>query len=368
MGAACLVGGALGAGISGYLTLVGEVGSDGPFSYPSALSGFTGLQIGLALSQAGLILGLLSHGRTGSFPDTRRARVGLRTAIVVLAGIIVAEGVAISVPLSSLDATPPALGLVYAGYTLILGVALLAVGLELARGEARWKSRRWLLVVLGMWLIVPGLPALFLGHQAAGWVRTAWLLQFALLGVSLLTTADAAVPHDVASARVGSGAPVFAAVTWVYVAAFGGAGVPVAAYLIQNERLPSFFDIFDMYGGPAVDRLDTAIHVLVILAFCGVVLVAGWSAWLVLKGWRSGAVISVAVLPVEAAFWVAFVMPVPWLFGFARLALLAVAWPTLRWQPRQKHNTSDATAREEGRGHQEGRDSAPVRRGRVEGG
>jgi hypothetical protein len=41
-----------------------------------------------------------------------------------------------------------------------------------------------------------------------------------------------------------------AVVTWVCVAAFGIPAIPVAVYLVQRGTLPTFFDLFEMYGGP----------------------------------------------------------------------------------------------------------------------
>jgi hypothetical protein len=34
-------------------------------------------------------------------------------------------------------------------------------------------------------------------------------------------------------------------------------------------------------------------------------------------------------LPIEAVFWLGFPLPIPWLFGAARAALLASAWKSL---------------------------------------
>ena len=48
------------------------------------------------------------------------------------------------------------------------------------------------------------------------------------------------------------------------------------------------------------------------------------------QGSRRAAVVSVALLPVEAVFWVGFALPIPWVLGAARVALLAAAWPRLR--------------------------------------
>ena len=39
--------------------------------------------------------------------------------------------------------------------------------------------------------------------------------------------------------------------------------------------------------------------------------------------------LSLALLPVEAVFWLGFALPIPWVFGVARIAFLALAWKSL---------------------------------------
>jgi hypothetical protein len=41
------------------------------------------------------------------------------------------------------------------------------------------------------------------------------------------------------------------------------------------------------------------------------------------------AVVNVALLPVEAIFWLGFAVPIPWLVGAARVVLIAIAWRSL---------------------------------------
>jgi hypothetical protein len=124
-----------------------------------------------------------------SVPWTRRARLGYYGAITALAGLTVAEGVAVTVTKSSSDASPPAFGAVYAGYTILLAAALLAVGFEVTRGLGRgW--RRWLPFSLGAWLLVVVVPALATSFAAALWAISAWLLLFAVLGLVMMLGAD----------------------------------------------------------------------------------------------------------------------------------------------------------------------------------
>jgi hypothetical protein len=39
---------------------------------------------------------------------------------------------------------------------------------------------------------------------------------------------------------------------------------------------------------------------------------------------------SVALLPVEAVYWLGFALPIPWVLGASRVALVAASWKRLR--------------------------------------
>jgi hypothetical protein len=84
-----------------------------------------------------------------------------------------------------------------------------------------------------------------------------------------------------------------------------------------------------MYGGPWYSQLDRDKFVAMLAAFLGVTGVAAWSARSVWHGRKAGAVVNVALLPVEAIFWVGFALPLPWLNGIARAGLLVAAWKSL---------------------------------------
>ena len=116
---------------------------------------------------------------------------------------------------------------------------------------------------------------------------------------------------------------------WFYAAGFGLFTIPVAIYLQQRGRLPSFFGLFDMYGGPWSARLLDDAFVLRLIAFLGVTLIVAWAAWLVWKGSTTGAILSLALLPIEAVFWFGFALPIPWVLGAARVVLLLLGWKSL---------------------------------------
>lgn len=138
-----------------------------------------------------------------------------------------------------------------------------------------------------------------------------------------------------------------AVLTWIYTAGFGGPATPIAIYLSRRGVLPWFMDAFPMYGGPWSSRYSIDILIVLLATFLFVCLLSASAAWLVWRGSRTGAIISLALLPVEAVFWVGFALPIPWLFGFARAALLAAGWRALnrRAATRPPHRRPSRSAR-----------------------
>ena len=125
-------------------------------------------------------------------------------------------------------------------------------------------------------------------------------------------------------------ARAYAVVTWVYAAGFGLPAVPVAVYLLRHGSLPWFGNLFPMYGGPWSGRLRDGQFVSVLLSFLGLMVMVAWAAERVRHGSRRGAVVSAGLLPIEAVFWLGFALPIPWVLGAGRVALLIAAWRRLR--------------------------------------
>lgn len=126
-----------------------------------------------------------------------------------------------------------------------------------------------------------------------------------------------------------------ALVTWTYAATFGVPAVPVAIFLAENGRLPSLWGMFDMYAGPWSSKLAQDRVIALLLAYAGLALAAVWSGWLLTQMRKGGAVLNLGLLPLESIFWIGFALPIPWLFGIARVALVALAWPGLLGSRRQ---------------------------------
>jgi len=133
-----------------------------------------------------------------------------------------------------------------------------------------------------------------------------------------------------------------AVVTWAYAAMFGVPAVPVAIFLAEHGHLPSLWGLFEMYGGPWSSRYPDDRVMALLLVFLGLTLAAAVSGWLLWANRKTGAVLNLTLLPAEAVFWIGFALPVPWLLGIARVALVSLAWPSLSGAGR-RHHTSEAT-------------------------
>lgn len=120
-----------------------------------------------------------------------------------------------------------------------------------------------------------------------------------------------------------------AVVTWIYAAGFGIPAIPVGAYLLKKGRLPTFFDLFEIYGGPWFFRVEPRAFAALVTAFAGVCALNAWSGWLLWRGRKAGAVLNLSLLPIEAIFWLGFALPFPWLCGAARVVLVGASWKSL---------------------------------------
>lgn len=153
------------------------------FSYPFNGMGFTLIQIFFGLQHlflAALIAALL---RTPAVGQSHLARAGLRVAAATMLCLAVFEFVAIAAADSVMgDPLNTAVVTVYGVLTLAIGAALVAGGIGVLRGGQWTGAKRFLPLILGIYVFVPMLPALagpsYLGRIALG----AWLLLFALLG------------------------------------------------------------------------------------------------------------------------------------------------------------------------------------------
>jgi hypothetical protein len=83
---------------------------------------------------------------------------------------------------------------------------------------------------------------------------------------------------------------------------------------------------FPTYGRGPFEAIGIRTTVPLLVAFlvvCGLEVVTGWLLW---RGVRAGAVLAVALLPFELAFWVGFALPLGPPFGLARAILVMMKW------------------------------------------
>ena len=138
-------------------------------------------------------------------------------------------------------------------------------------------------------------------------------------------------------------ARAYAAVTWAYAAGFGVPALPVSVYLLRTGSLPWLANLFPMYGGPWSGRLRDDQFVGLLLSFLGLTVLVAWAAGRVRHGSRRAALVSAGLLPVEAVFWLGFALPVPWVLGAARVALLVAAWRRLHGPQPTSPNSKESS-------------------------
>ncbi|UUZ61536.1 hypothetical protein [Nocardioides sp. B-3] len=138
------------------------------WSYPQGPGEFATTQLFFAVKDVGLILGLMALWWCGAVPRTRLGRIGRVVTMSGMVGLTITEVLAIIPLRQTVDSTAAGtMGALYGLGTIVVGVGLIIAGIAAARDGAWTGWRRWLPLVLGVWLFVPTMPALFLDFTAA---------------------------------------------------------------------------------------------------------------------------------------------------------------------------------------------------------
>lgn len=185
-GAVCLAAGILGA-VSGIFLAVypGQVSED-MFSYPLTSGGFTILQIWFFLQHLGLLAGIAALAPAETMARGRTARWGTGLAVSGMALLAVTELVAITARNSTYPGEGTGLlDTLYGISSVAVGVGLILAGIAVRR-RGRWSGWRGLVVlVTGIFVFVPMMPALLGPFILARLAITVWMLLFAALGYAL---------------------------------------------------------------------------------------------------------------------------------------------------------------------------------------
>jgi hypothetical protein len=97
-------------------------------------------------------------------------------------------------------------------------------------------------------------------------------------------------------------------------------------WVLARGRLPVLPIIGQPNGGPFYFNFGRGVFAALLAISFVLAFVQGWAGWLLWAGKRSGALLQFALLPVEAAFWYGFALPIPPLLAIVRLVLTASAW------------------------------------------
>jgi hypothetical protein len=190
-GALCMVAGILGAASGIFLAVYPPDVSEDMFSYPLTAAGFTVIQVWFFLQHLGLLVGIAALPRAAVMGRGRGARWGTGLAASGMALLAVTELIAISARSSTYPGDGTAfLDVLYGVSSVAVGVGLILAGIAVRNG-GRWAGWRGLVVlVTGIFVFVPMMPALMGPFLLARVAITIWMLLFAALGYALWTVGD----------------------------------------------------------------------------------------------------------------------------------------------------------------------------------
>lgn len=109
---------------------------------------------------------------------------------------------------------------------------------------------------------------------------------------------------------------------------FGLPGLYAIWNMIQGRGI-AYVMGYPTYGGGTFEHFAIKTTIPLIVAFvlvCATECVAGWMLW---NGDKGGAVLALALLPIELTFWIGFSLPFGPLLAVPRTVLILIAWTAL---------------------------------------
>lgn len=188
-GLVCLAAGVLGAASGIFLAVWPGQVSEEMFSYPLTADGFAAIQIWFFVHHLALAAGLLALTRAQVMAQGRPGRVGANIAALGMTLLGVTELLAITARNSTYPGEGTArLDVLYGVSSVAIGAGMIAAGMAVRRG-ARWTGWRQKIVLMtGIYVFVPMMPALMGPFLLARLAITGWMLLFAALGYALWKT------------------------------------------------------------------------------------------------------------------------------------------------------------------------------------
>lgn len=186
-GWAALIAGLFGTAAAVFLILVPPAVPDTVFSYPLTAAGHLAIQIIFGVQHLVAGFALWAFWRSGLAGPGRFAAVSGITSAAVFALFGIWEVVAGAFGNEPYPSpTTDRIDGVYGTLSLLTAVSLVVFGIAAVRARVLGTMSRWLVFAFGAFLIVPGLPLVFLDFTLGRVVIAVWLLILALLGWSML--------------------------------------------------------------------------------------------------------------------------------------------------------------------------------------
>lgn len=189
VGWSCLVAGVVGAAAALFLVLVEPAVAEDRYSYPLTAGGFAAIQVFFFVHHLGLLAGLYGLWRSGAVGTSRLGRWGAWGAVLGMALLTVTELIAIT---GSDSAYPsPRTNMLdgfYGVSSVLIGVTMIMTGGAVMRTNVWRDWRRYVPLLLGVYVFVPMTPALFGPFVLARFAIGGWMLGFALLGWAVVKT------------------------------------------------------------------------------------------------------------------------------------------------------------------------------------
>jgi hypothetical protein len=126
-----------------------------------------------------------------------------------------------------------------------------------------------------------------------------------------------------------------ALLAWASGLGFGLPGIYAIWHLLDRGGIATVMG-YPTYGEGVFEDLGVTTSVPLLVAFvvvCAAECVAGWLLW---SGRRIGAILALALLPLELVFWIGFALPFGPIVAGARTVLIFMSWTsasrTQAWQ------------------------------------
>ncbi len=159
-GLVCLVAGILGAASGVFLSVYPGQVPDDRYSYPLTAAGFVAIQLWFGVHHLGLLAGIAAQGPADVLGSGKAGRWGVRLGVAGMALLALAEVLAVTARHEVVGEGTALLDTLYGVSTTVIGVGLVVAGLAVRRA-GRWTGWRGnVVLVAGIWVFVPMIPAL----------------------------------------------------------------------------------------------------------------------------------------------------------------------------------------------------------------